>query len=182
MTKKIKEKDVITLLRAVSTENDGKKGGTDMSNKLKKKEVLAQLRAAKSAHIKWRSYAQALVSGLPLDESKVPVIHTDCAFGRWYYGPGQALASLDSYRSIEEPHEILHDIYMKIVKKLFHEENTGLLKKLLGSSKRADAIRASEISELMEHLVAVSRTLLETIEMVEKEVLHMEGDEVSSLI
>lgn len=153
-----------------------------MSINTKKKEILAQLRSAKSAHIKWRSYAQALVAGLPLDDSKVPVIHTDCAFGRWYYGPGQVLASLNSYRAIEEPHEILHNIYMKIVKKLFHEEDVGLLKKLLGSSKRAGENRATEVSELMENLVVVSRTLLETIEMVEKEVLQMDEEEIGSLL
>lgn len=173
---------VITLVRTTSDHVAGDQGDTQMSNKLKKKEILSQLRSAKSAHIKWRSYAQALVAGLPLDDGKVPVIHTDCNFGRWYYGQGQVLSSLEGYRAIEEPHEMLHNIYMKIVKKLFHEEDPGLLKKMLGSRKRADEKRATEVHELMEHLINISRTLLESIEMVEREVLQMHEEEFTALV
>jgi hypothetical protein len=71
---------------------------------------------------------------------------------------------------------------MKIVKQLFHEDDMGLLRKLLGNRKRADEKRSSEVSELMLHLVSVSKTLLETIEMVEREVLQMEDEEIAALV
>ena len=59
-----------------------------------KKETLAQLRRAKSAHILWRSYAHGLISGMPVEEEHAPLQHTDCKFGKWYHGDGKKLASL----------------------------------------------------------------------------------------
>ncbi len=42
-----------------------------------KKEALDKLRKAKGAHIKWRSYAQALVAGVTVsDDGVYDVIHT----------------------------------------------------------------------------------------------------------
>lgn len=52
----------------------------------------------------------------------MPVIHTDCAFGQWYYGDGQDLDSMNTFREIEEPHERLHEAYMRIFKAMSEEE------------------------------------------------------------
>lgn len=59
-----------------------------------KKEIIIKLRAAKASHIQWRAYAQAIVGGFSVDQNHVPVIHTNCKFGQWYYGKGQILSSL----------------------------------------------------------------------------------------
>lgn len=145
-----------------------------------KKQVITHLRAARSAHIKWRSYAQALVAGLPLDEGQVPVIHTDCAFGRWYYGPGQKLSSLGAFRSIETPHEALHAIYLQIFTKLFETEERSLFDKLIGVAKKSD--RQEQIAVLLDSLIGMSKALLAAIEVLEQEVLALDEAEVTALI
>ena len=146
-----------------------------------KKEIINRLRAAKSAHIKWRTYAQAILSGLEIDDDKVPVLHTDCAFGKWYYGSGQRLSTLHSYKAIEQPHEIMHTLYMKLFKHLFEEEDIGLFKKLIGSAKRRqehDAIG----EKYMKDIIEMSKALLEAIEVLETEILNMNEVEIAELV
>jgi hypothetical protein len=55
-----------------------------------KKSALKAIRTASAAHIKWRAYANAMIAGVSVEEGKVPVMHTDCVFGKWYYGEGRA--------------------------------------------------------------------------------------------
>lgn len=146
-----------------------------------KKQVISHLRGAKSAHIKWRAYAQAIVAGLPVSEDQVPVIHTDCAFGKWYYGPGQKLSSLPGYAAIEAPHEALHSIYMQIFQLLFETEEVSFFRKLIGTGKKRDD-RKEQINALLNSLIEMSKTLLAAIELLEQEVLHMDEKEVAELI
>jgi hypothetical protein len=146
-----------------------------------KREIIQHLRAAKSGHIKWRSYAQALVAGLPMDEGKIPVIHTDCKFGKWYYGNGQVLSSLESFHAIEEPHEMLHSIYHNLVKALYASEEKGFFSRFVDTG-RSENERKDDASRHLNSLIEMSKTLLESIEILEKEVLSMEDDEVMALI
>lgn len=147
-----------------------------------KKQVISHLRAAKSAHIKWRSYAQALAAGLPVGEDQVPVIHTDCAFGKWYYGHGQRLSSLAGYNAIEAPHEALHSIYMQMFKLMFETEEIGFFKKLIGSASKKRDERKEQINDLLNSLIEMSKTLLAAIELLEQEVLQMSDEEINALI
>jgi hypothetical protein len=146
-----------------------------------KKQVISHLRAAKSAHIKWRSYAQAIAAGLPVSEDQVPVIHTDCAFGKWYYGTGQKLSGLPSFQAIETPHETLHAIYMQMFKLIFDTEERGFFQKLIGASKRRDD-RKEQLNTLLNSLVEMSKTLLAAIELLEQEVMQMDEHDVAALI
>lgn len=146
-----------------------------------KKDALSQLRSAKSAHIQWRSYAQALLAGLPVEQSHVPVIHTTCKFGKWYYGPGQQLSSLSSYAAIDTPHDILHQIYMKIFKLLFGEDSRSTFQKFFGSKARLQQENQQEAEALMEKLLSVSGTLLEAINILESEILAMSEEELSNI-
>ena len=146
-----------------------------------KKQLINHLRAAKAAHIKWRSYAQALVAGLPLDEGQVPVVHTDCAFGKWYYGAGQRLSSLPAFNAIGIPHERLHAIYMEIFKLLFETEETGFFSKLIGASKRQNQ-KSDRIDVLLGSLLDMSKTLLDAIELLERDLLALGDGEVAALI
>ena len=147
-----------------------------------KKDILIQLRHAKSAHIQWRSYAQALIAGIGVEQNHVPVIHTDCKFGRWYYGSGQMLSTLSSYAAIEAPHEMLHQIYMKIFKLLFGEDDRSALQKLFKSSAKLKKEHQVEAEELMDKLVAVSHTLLEAIALLEHEVMEMDEQELAAVV
>lgn len=147
-----------------------------------KKEILTQLRAAKSAHIQWRAYAQALVSGIPVEQGHVPVIHTNCKFGKWYYGSGQQLSSLSTYGAIDTPHEMLHQIYMKIFKLLFGEDERSTLTKLFGSKSKLKQGNQEQAEALMQKLMSVSGTLLEAINLLENEIKDLSEEELSGIL
>lgn len=114
--------------------------------------VLKELRKAKAAHIKWRSYAYAMAAGLDIEPEYAPIDHTDCAFGKWYYGAGKDhFGHLDTYAGIEVPHQILHRIYGKIY----------------------DLARQGKIKEAepeIKRLTELSHQVLEALELVEHEV------------
>ncbi len=137
--------------------------------------VLAQIRAAKSAHMRWRAYAQAIVSGVEIDDGKLPIKHTDCSFGRWYYGKGQVLLGhLDAYEGIAAPHEMLHAIYERIYQILQGAEEKQGLSRLWTSKETLARKRAAQAREHLEELIGVSDTLIKALEMLEQEVRESE--------
>ena len=146
-----------------------------------KKDIITQLRAAKAAHIQWRAYAQAIVGGFSIDQNHVPVIHTNCKFGQWYYGSGQMLASLSGYAAIDGPHAMLHQIYMEIFKLMFGETKKGMFGGLFTSKEKAREKNQKQAQELMQNLVAVSENLLEAINMLEREVMDLTDEEIEAL-
>lgn len=146
-----------------------------------KKETLTQLRSAKSAHIQWRSYAQALIAGIPVNEEYVPIIHTNCKFGKWYYGSGQKLSSLSAFKTIETPHEVLHQVYIEIFKLLFGKDERSALKKIFGSSAKIKQENQEKAEALMQKLLAISATLLEAITLLEEEIKQIPDEEFSTI-
>ncbi len=117
-----------------------------------KDHLLALIRKAKSSHIRWRAYAQGLVAGVKVQEDRLPISHTDCKFGHWYYGEGRSqLGDLNIFEDIEGPHEMLHAIY-------------GQIFELVQNGKSEKAHRK------LDEMVSVSRSLLEQIELLEAEV------------
>ncbi len=147
-----------------------------------KREVITRLRKAKTAHIRWRGYAQALVTGVPLDEDRIPIVHTDCEFGRWYYGAGQALQVFPPFQAIAAPHEQLHLVYMQIVKQLFEPERDGLLARLIGRRSSAAAAKSSRIQQLLDQLLQVSEQLMGHIEALEQAVAASGDDVIAALL
>jgi len=137
---------------------------------MRKEEVLQQLRAAKSAHIQWRARAQALVAGIEMEKDKIPIIHTDCKFGQWYYGVGQKMAALPSFKAVETPHEILHDIYMKIFKVLHGEDERSGWQKLFGKQSSFEDAQLVKAKEYLKELVEISKTLLTAIDLLENDI------------
>jgi Chemoreceptor zinc-binding domain len=134
-------------------------------------EALSAIRKAKSAHIKWRAFAQALIAGVPITPEKIPRQHTDCDFGKWYYGEGhKSLGQLDSFRGIEVPHEMLHEIYARIFNILNGMEGETLVSRLLATQTVRLRRRTEMAQSLMIELIAVSETLLRAIEILENEV------------
>jgi len=115
-------------------------------------EALGMIRKAKLSHVRWRAYAQSMVAGVPVDEDRVPVQHTDCQFGQWYFGAGmRQLGDLELYKKVREPHETLHNVYAEI-----HT--------LIGNHNLAAA------NVKLEELVAASRELLDLMDALEAEV------------
>lgn len=148
---------------------------------MEKREVITRLRKAKTAHIRWRGYAQALVAGVPLDEERVPIVHTDCEFDRWYYGDGQALGGFAEFAAIAAPHEQLHRVYLEIFKQLFEPERGGLLARLIGRRRTATA-RSDLIQRHLDELVQVSERLLRHIETLERTLLEADEAAVACLL
>ena len=134
-----------------------------------KQQVLKTLRAAKKAHIKWRSYAQAIE--MSLDISANPIISTECEFGTWYYGDGQQLNYIPTYRDIEKSHQAVHDIYMK----MYQEKNKEIKVGLFGSKAKETKEREVILEGLMQQMQAVSTELLEKLNVLEDEIYSMEN-------
>lgn len=117
-----------------------------------KSEALSQVRHAKSAHIRWRAYAQAMVAGLEIEEQRAPVHQKDCDFGRWFYGEGfKAFGHWQIYQDVEYGHELLHEVY-------------HLLHRVL---EEGDQARAAMI---MAQLVGISHSLLAAMDLLEEEI------------
>lgn len=146
---------------------------------MSKSEIIDALRMARSAHIQWRARAQALVAGISVEKEHVPVLYTDCKFGKWYYSSGQRLARLSSFQALEEPHQQLHLVYMKIFKHLFGEDTRSLFSKLLTSKKKHDKTELAAAERLLPQLVGISQTLLEALELLEKDIHALPDKEIA---
>ncbi len=147
-----------------------------------KTEILNNLRNAKAAHLRWKAHAHAMVEGLPLEEGQIPLIHTDCSFGKWYYGPGQSLSTMSSYAALDEPHEQLHMTYMKIFKLLFGEDDRSVFGKLFGSRVKLEKQNRAEAEVLMTKLASTSGTVVELLNRLEKDVLELSDEEIDALM
>jgi len=149
---------------------------------MNRKDALAMIQAAKSAHVQWRARAQALVAGIPMEKGQVPITYTDCKFGKWYYGVGQQLLVLESYRAIEEPHEQLHLVYMEIFNHLFGDDGRPAMKKLFGSERKHRSENIAKARDLVPQLVSISETLLAEMGILEGQLRRMSDDDLADLI
>lgn len=117
-----------------------------------KSQVLETIRHAKSSHMKWRAYAQALVAGVAVKEENAPVKHTECKFGQWYFGEGwKRFGGLSIYKDIQGAHEMLHHVYEQIY-----------------SLVRARKVTTA--AEKLPDLMNISRSLLEQLSLLEDDI------------
>ena len=144
---------------------------------MNKKEAIEQLRKAKLGHKKWISYAKAIHMGIPIKNDSLPVIETECDFGKWYYRDGQIFSNIESFRSIEEPHSILHNTYMKLYKKMEEPVQTGLFT----SKSKAERKKAEEMEELMDKLLQISEILTNNLNQFEMDIKEMPEEEFNKL-
>ena len=148
-----------------------------------KAKIVQELRAAKQGHVRWVRYASALIEGLEVLKDYVPVLGTECKFGQWYYGPGQALKSLPTYGKIEKPHLELHEVYLRIFKLLFDDSDKGgqgIFSRLLGKKKNKDS-NSAEARLLFQDLEALSKVILGHLEALEAEVIALDDEELEQL-
>lgn len=144
---------------------------------MNKEETLTHLRNAKKAHIAWVERAHALIEGLPIAKEQVPVGCTECKFGLWFYGDGQALGmipNMDCLKEIEKLHFELHDVYMKIFKIYFSDEDRSLFSKFFGTRKKVTSLNQEIAKDYYNQLKAVSEKLIETIERLERRVYALQ--------
>lgn len=117
-----------------------------------KTELLNIIRRAKSSHVRWRAYAQGLVAGVDVKEENLPVKHTECRFGKWYFGHGtQVFGDLPVFRDIQGSHEVLHAVYEQIFDLVKIKDYSSAQNKLT-------------------QLMNISRTLLEQLNLLEEEI------------
>ncbi len=127
-----------------------------MSEQQQYQEALKQLRHARSDHIRWRSFANGMSSGVDIDlVHAAPIEHTQCPFGVWYHHQKtqKLLGHFASFGAMDSSHRVLHQIYEKICEKQAKKQ-------------------FKEIPHLLENLNEVSKQLLETANLLEKELLE----------
>ncbi|HEB67564.1 MAG TPA: hypothetical protein ENI93_06435 [Gammaproteobacteria bacterium] len=137
------------------------------------RDILNRLRTAKSAHLGWVNRARALIDGKPVDKEKVPVMPTDCIFGKWYYSDGRKLASLPSFQAIEEPHNRLHAIYQEIFDLLFTNEKGNFIARLFDNSRKQEQRREQARQKFLE-LQQMSDVIVSRLDALERDIRVMD--------
>jgi len=144
-------------------------------------EIIQRIRSAKSAHLGWVNRARSLINGLPVDHEKIPVMSCDCAFGRWYYGDGQPLSKLESFRALEVPHNELHEIYAEIFDLLFETTRPGFMDKITGDYKRQKAEKRLSAQARFHDLQQSSNVIITRLGTLERELRQLPVAELTDL-
>jgi len=144
---------------------------------MNKEETLVHLRNAKKAHITWVQRAHALIEGLPIEKEQVPVGCTECKFGLWFYGEGQALGmipNMDCLKEIEKLHFELHDVYMKIFKIYFSDEDRSIFSKFFGTRKKVTSLNQEIAKDYYTQLKTVSEKLVDGLDRLERRIFALQ--------
>jgi methyl-accepting chemotaxis protein len=131
-------------------------GGNQLRGELLQREV---------DHLNWAQTVSRYVFNPYAAELKVQLDHTQCGFGKWYYGEGRKKAEAmlpklkDSLDALEEPHRKLHESAAQIqrlhaqgshaeAQALYTSETTADLEKVQGLLKRTvETARENILSE-----------------------------------
>ncbi len=140
---------------------------------MNKKEIIGHLRDAKKAHLGWVARAHSLIKGKPVDKEKIPVLPTDCIFGKWYYSDGRQLANLQTYRVIEGSHNELHKIYADIFNLLFEQKKGSFLSRITGKHKKQQEQNLEQANRLFFDLQKMSDNIISKLDALEKEIREM---------
>jgi hypothetical protein len=144
-------------------------------------DMVHEIRAAKRAHVNWVSHAHALIEGLPLEQGQVPINATECKFGIWYYGHGQALSSLPEFKAIEPVHMALHETYARIFKHLFghagEDQPKSWFDRFFGARTEAPEDHHEAARQLFPDLKRHSEVVVGYLEKLERCVVEMNAVE-----
>jgi len=153
-----------------------------MEDPVKQKQVLIKkLRDAKKSHRRWVTKAQTMIEGVPVQQDQLPLEHTSCNFGLWYYGEGQLLSPYSAFRKIEEPHQKLHDLYREIFSLLFSERKPSLFQRLLGKKTKRSKEELAQAKQLLAQLNSTSLEILERIDELEKVIKNLSDADLERL-
>lgn len=145
-----------------------------------KRDIIMQIRSAKAAHIRWKSFVQISLRGILTQDSKVdiPIVQTECDFGKWYYGDGLALSMLPSFAALEEPHEMVHETYIQI----YTLQKASFKGGFFTSERKFLKKREEEVNLLSANFNDYVRILVESMTQLEIDVLKMPDEEIENLL
>lgn len=155
---------------------------------MNKTELVSTINAAKDAHKKWVNNAHALIEGTILDKTLVPVMATECKFGKWYYARGQMLKRITYFKEIEALHNDLHKTYMDIFAILFSEKqqalvmNSSILGKLFGHAHNKSEDDKQLAIGKYQILDRQSQQMIKKLDQLEKLVSAMSDDQLESFL
>ena len=145
---------------------------------MSKKEALSYIKSAKASHIEWRSNVQGYVSGMHIDASKLPLIHTNCIFAQWYYTEGQIFTHLSSYKAINL---LLEDVFEKY-RSLYRALHTPTKKAgLFQSQDKIETKRTDKINSLMQEVFNSSQKLIQATTTLEHDIKLLSDEEFDNL-
>ena len=133
-----------------------------------KRDVITQIRRARASHVHWKSYVLLSLRGVVNDHTKTnfPIVQTECDFGKWYFGDDDFLSKFSSFRDLEKPHEMIHEIYIHI----YTLQNATLRGGFFTRKSKMLRDRQHEIGVLVKRLNNYSNLLLDTLKRLEEEV------------
>ena len=157
--------------------------------KMKKSDVLEQLRLAKTAHIRWVQRAKLLISGFAIEEDAIPVNCTDCHFGQWFYSDGQVLSGMSTnpiecMKKIEELHFKLHHEYLSIFKIYYVVRKNSFLNNFFNFDTRRNPNDAEKelAKNYYENMDKISNSLLNEIGLLERRIIAISDKVIEELI
>jgi len=144
--------------------------------------IIQKLHNAKRSHLAWVGRAELLTQGLEIQKEQIPVLHTDCEFGDWYFGEGQALNSLSEFQAIDAPHKRLHEAYAAVFKLITEEENASAFSKMLGIAKRKKEADQPIIHQHMINLEQSSQNVINSLDALEHRLHEMSDEDFEELV
>ena len=144
-----------------------------------KKETLANLRAAKSYLVQWKSHIQGFAWGMTVDPRYIPLIHTDGLYSKWFYTQAQGLKGLPSFDLIGPSIEACFDHFQKLYKVVKAEPKKA---GLFGSQEKLDEQRKKEIELYADNVFACIKNLIDLTISLEKEASILSEEEFEKLI
>jgi methyl-accepting chemotaxis protein len=115
-----------------------------------KLDLISEIEVFKQAHLGWITAAETMQKGgKKISLNEVPA-HTNCAFGRWYYGAGVGqFGQMQEFIAVELPHKEFHNLLREYVE-IYKSQGAG----------RADAT--------LKQLKAVSRNIVNHLDQLKK--------------
>ncbi len=83
---------------------------------LGEKQLVIDLERAKAAHLAWKVKLRGYLDGRSALTREQAVSDHDCAFGKWYFGPGlESFGHINEMSQVSEPHAEMHSLIHSII-------------------------------------------------------------------
>jgi len=108
----------------------------------------------------------------------IPIVQTECEFGKWYYGDGMILSMISGYMAIEEPHEMVRKIYIQI----YTLQKATFKGGFFTSERKFLKKREEEVNRLSTNFNDYVKIVVESMNQLEIDVLKLPNEEIESLM